>query len=295
MAGTITGVPLRPNLSTRCSANAQNGGTIHLAGTNVYSYTTGNGLTNLSGGVFDISGDGVALVNSYGTGVFANQLGATFDKSAGSGTSVVQWTFNNSGLIEATSGTLSFTGGFTQSATGSLKVNNATIVLPGSPALQGNLLGSGSILAAAVNQSNGAISPGLSPGTLAFSGSLNLDSTSVLNFELGSVSDLITVGGSLTLDGTLNVTAISGFGPGTYPLIDYTGTLIDNGLAFGTLPNGYSYSLVNDLPNTRVDLRVVPEPSTLALLSLAIGSAGLWNWRRRRIQRRHNANDRSGG
>ncbi len=71
------------------AANFLNGGTITLTGTNVYSYTTGSGLTNLSGGVFDISGDGVALSNSYGTGVFANQLGATFDKSAGSGTSVV--------------------------------------------------------------------------------------------------------------------------------------------------------------------------------------------------------------
>ena len=65
---------------------------------------------NLSGGVFDISSDGAALVISQ-IGTFNNQAGATFRKSAGSGTSTVAWAFNNSGTVQAQSGTLRFTSG----------------------------------------------------------------------------------------------------------------------------------------------------------------------------------------
>ncbi len=43
------------------------------------------------------------------------------------------------------------------------------------------------------------------------------------------------MGGDLTLDGTLNLTAGSGFASGTYRLFNYTGTLSGN-LALGTLP-----------------------------------------------------------
>src|SRR3546814_5817156 len=55
----------------------------------------------------------------------------------------------------------------------------------------------------------------------------------------GSLNDLIEVGGDLTLGGTLNVeTAVGGsFDPGIYRVINYGGTLTDNGLAIGTLPS----------------------------------------------------------
>jgi hypothetical protein len=43
-------------------ANFRNSGTINLTGTNVRSLAAGSGLTNLSGGVFNISSDGAALV-----------------------------------------------------------------------------------------------------------------------------------------------------------------------------------------------------------------------------------------
>jgi hypothetical protein len=69
---------------------------------------------------------------------------------------------------------------------------------------------------------------------------LVLAPSSVLRFDLGSTSDRVVVNGNLTLAGTLNVTAAPGFGPGTYRLISYTGSLTDEtGLAIGTLPVGY--------------------------------------------------------
>ena len=55
----------------------------------------------------------------------------------------------------------------------------------------------------------------------------------------GGVNDLTMVNGQLTLGGTLNLTALPGFGPGTYELFSYTGSLTANTVTFGTLPPGY--------------------------------------------------------
>lgn len=77
-------------------------------------------------------------------------------------------------------------------------------------------------------------------------GSLVLNGNSNLDAGLGAPSTggtaLIRVGGNLTLDGTLNVSDIGGFGVGIYRLIDYTGALTDNGLALGTVPGNVSLS-----------------------------------------------------
>lgn len=50
---------------------------------------------------------------------------------------------------------------------------------------------------------------------------------------------LFKINGNLTLDGTLDVEDIGGFGPGVYRLFDYGGTLTDNGLDIGSAPEGY--------------------------------------------------------
>ena len=76
-------------------------------------------------------------------------------------------------------------------------------------------------------------------------GNLALSSGSILEFDLGdpadaSTSDLLIVAGDLTLDGTANITDVGQFGIGVYRLIDYTGTLTDNGLEIGTLPMGFT-------------------------------------------------------
>ena len=91
--------------------------------------------------------------------------------------------------------------------------------------------------------------PAIPPGTLTINGNLSLAAASVLDYEFGQagvvggpLNDLTVVGGNLTLDGTLNVSASAGgtFGPGLYRLISYGGTLTDNGLALGTQPAGSS-------------------------------------------------------
>jgi hypothetical protein len=125
----------------------------------------------------------------------------------------------------------------------------------------------------------GPVSPGDSAGTLALTGNLSANASAVFHFELGppefvgsGINDLIAVSGNLTLDGTLNITPLAGFGPapgqgwGTYTLFTYTGTLTDNGLDIGSAPIGYGYVL--SAAGGAVTL-LVPEPVSAVLLALA--------------------------
>ena len=150
--------------------------------------------------------------------------------------------------------------------------------------------GNGAILGNVQVGSGAALSPGASAGTLTV-GALHLAAGSILNYELAApnvvgngVNDLVNVLGDLTLAGTLNVTALPGFGIGTYRLIDYGGALTDNGLSFGELPAGFAYAL---RPATgQVDLSVddpKPEPvqfwdgSNLAGDGIVNGGSGVWS------------------
>ena len=117
--------------------------------------------------------------------------------------------------------------------------------------------------------SNAIISPhnGAAAGTLAITGAVSLDHSTTLNFNLGApgtigsgINDLITVTGDLSLDGTLNVNALSGFNAGIYRLFNYTGTLTEpsGGLTQGTMPAGLGYTYTVDTGTTgQVNLDVV--------------------------------------
>lgn len=96
----------------------------------------------------------------------------------------------------------------------------------------------------------GIVDPGTGAGTLTIAGNYALGGGSILNYDLGpsgvvggGVNDLVRVGGNLALDGTLNVTALAGFGAGYYRLMDYAGVLTDNGLELGTAPSGFTGSI----------------------------------------------------
>ena len=100
------------------------------------------------------------------------------------------------------------------------------------------------------------LNAGCSPGTLSITGDLTLGSTVSLNFELATpgvvgsgVNDLIDVTGDVFLDGTINVTALPGFGVGTYRLFNYTGFLtLSPSLMLGGVPPGYDCSLDTSAP-----------------------------------------------
>ncbi|PLC01863.1 autotransporter outer membrane beta-barrel domain-containing protein [Variovorax sp. RO1] len=148
----------------------------------------------------------------------------------------------------ALSGANTYTGGTTIAA-GTLSVNNVSGSATGSGAVRvfggGALAGSGSIAGAVTVDKDGVLSAGNGgAGTLTL-GSLSLYEGAVLNYDLGQagtagglLNDLIKVNGDLRLDGTLNVAQSKGgtFGAGIYRLIDYTGTLANNGLDIGSTP-----------------------------------------------------------
>lgn len=75
----------------------------------------------------------------------------------------------------------------------------------------------------------------LSMDSLVFNANSNFD-VSLGNPVSGGGNALVNVADNLTLDGTLNVRDIGGFGSGVYRLMNYTGVLSDNGMLIGTVP-----------------------------------------------------------
>ncbi len=153
------------------------------------------------------------------------------------------------GLIRVVgSNTLVYSGGtllFTNLQVDGIMTGAATVNVPNGSTLQGI----GSVANPVTVANGGIIAPGDSVGTLTISNNLVLNTTSVLNYEMGSTAnaDKLAVVGNLTLDGMLNITTnnISGtFGVGNYTLITYTGTLTDIGLIPPTPFPGLAYTIV---------------------------------------------------
>ncbi len=108
-------------------------------------------------------------------------------------------------------------------------------------------------------------------GHLTFTKSLTFEDGAVLEFNIGSAFDTVTVHGLLTLDGTLNITAGDGFGPGNYKLFEYLGSYVDNGITLGSLPFPDLYDYTLDFSEAgAVYLQVIPEPNSVLLLGAGV-------------------------
>ena len=186
-------------------------------------------------------------------------------------------------------GANTYDGGTTVSA-GGLVVGNTTGSGVGTGALVVQagafLRGTGFIGGATTIQSGGILGTGGTggtPGTLTFTSGLTLSDGAVFNFQLGTVSDKFKLtGGTLTGSAasgalTLNLTAGTGFGPGTYTLFDFstggtTNSFEVSDFTFGTTIDGYTYDLTiagSLLQLTAVS--AVPEPAAYAVI-LAVAS-----------------------
>lgn len=212
--------------TTLADINSYEGGTTVTAGTlagTAHSFGDG-GITN----------DGTLRIDQATDAEMANVF-------SGNGTVVKQ----GGGSLDLSGDSSSFSGS-TNVTDGSLRVNgvlgDATSTVSVS---NGATLGGAGTIGGSVAVADGRLAAGNSPGTLNIGGNLTLDAASVLDFELGevgvvggSLNDLINVGGDLVLDGTLDVTQSAGgqYGSGVYRLINYTGTLTNNGLIVGASP-----------------------------------------------------------
>ncbi|MEP0190019.1 MAG: autotransporter domain-containing protein [Erythrobacter sp.] len=135
---------------------------------------------------------------------------------------------------------------------GDININSGTLLINsgGTTGLvtvaAGGVLGGNGSAGDTVVEAGGIINPGnLGDADVLNLNSLVLSNGSILAFDLGdpndpNSSDRINVGGDLTLDGTINTTDVGQFGTGVYRLIDYGGSLTDNGLDVGTLPMGFT-------------------------------------------------------
>lgn len=303
-------------------ANLSNGGTLRAdAGTLTVSNFGGGTLSNsgtieaINGGVFNAAA--VALSNRSGstlTGGTYRAIGTGSDlqlsvgdiDTLASGTEVViggagvvrfgatpieqTLTTNHGTLRVYDTRTLNIANSLLNTGTLHARDAGSIIAVNGTLTSTGTLGGDGSFTAALFDLGGGTLSPGNSPGSLTLDGNVVYDASTVLNFELASLlgpNDFIEINGDLTLDGTVNVTGLGGFGVGTYELMSFSGSLTDNGLDVGTLPNGYGAHVqtvpsVAGVSDGAVNLVVefVPEPSA-ALASLAF-TALTTAWRRRR-------------
>lgn len=272
-------VNLNSNLSLAGNNNLTLGGVVAGAGTltkNGLADVTLSGNNTFSGTFDVLSGSlttlsGTALGNdstvNLGGGAALN-LGASAGLASltGSGTTLIgtgnTLSVGGSNVSSTFAGVLSGDGGLTKLGTGSVtlsgisdltgdaNVNAGTLQVNGSLASSnvlvnsgGTLSGSGAVTGAVTVADGGNLAgvtgSTLSVGSLAFSANSNFD-VGLGTPVSGGGNALVNVGGNLTLDGTLNVSDIGGFGNGVYRLIDYTGGLTDNGMLIGTVPGSVS-------------------------------------------------------
>jgi len=191
----------------------------------------------------------------------------------------------NGALTKIGAGELIFIG--LQAYTGATAVNAGTLTVNGSLGSSavtvnsgGTLAGGGTLGVSATIASGGHLAPGNSPGTITFTNGLTLTAGSILDFQLGTASDLIRVsGGTLTGPGgggdiILNLSNSGGFAAGTYPLFNYAGTTGTSGFAlsdftFGSTIAGFDHSLGFNGSTLELtsSISAVPEPSTYAALA----------------------------
>ncbi|HEY0597011.1 autotransporter outer membrane beta-barrel domain-containing protein [Sphingopyxis sp.] len=243
-------------------ANSYTGGTTVSAGS---FELFGNGSLYAGGavavgagaafGIAGLNGPGTTIGDLSGAGAIA--LGAkTLTFGTGADTAF-SGTISGAGggLVKTGTGTFTLTGannytGSTSVTAGALLVNGDQSAAIGLTSVSSGAVlgGTGTIGGDVVIADGATLAPGAGgAGALTINGDLSLGATSQLAFEFGRanapgdpLNDVVNVGGDLTLGGTLDVAVAPGgaFGIGVYRVANYGGTLINNGLALGTMPSG---------------------------------------------------------
>jgi autotransporter-associated beta strand protein/T5SS/PEP-CTERM-associated repeat protein len=277
-----------------------NGGTIR---TNYVGLGAGVGQFNFNGGTLQARRDEPDFIRAFTAANTEIQAGGAVIDTAGFNVTVNTAFDGVGGLRKKGPGTLSLSAANTY--TGLTSVDAGVLAVTASGSIAGsiavaagatldvtgletglaigsaNTLSGDGLVAGAVNLlSGGHISPGITSGTLTLQTGLTLADAggSVLDFSLGTTSDLLAITsgtflGNATGKTTINVTDAGGFAPGTYTLVSWTGATATgvnlSDFQLGNFPAGSAGTL--QLGATSLQLTVVPEPGTSVLL-LAGGS-----------------------
>jgi autotransporter-associated beta strand protein len=215
-------------------------------------YNKSGGSTNYLGALFGGSAAGLSGATTATASLTTYVIGGINTNSIFNGVisdgaaAATALTFAGPGSLTL-AGNDTYSGGTIVNA-GSLIVNNAAGNGTGSGPVSinpGATLGGNGTIGGQVSLAAGAtLVPGNSgAGTLTITNDLGLNNASILQFQLGTFSDQVSVTGDLTLGGTLNISATAGFGPGTYTLFNYGGALSVGSLTIGTVPAGYTYKV----------------------------------------------------
>ena len=238
--------------------NMPGAGTITLGGSSLaFSQSSANCFNNFN----IVSTSTLALAggnNSFG-GTFLGGGPLSLDLSAAGSLALRGDSAAFSGALTVSNGTLRV-----DNSTGSATGSGALIVLGGA-----SLGGSGSI-AGPVSVS-GTLAPDNFPGTLTINNQLFLDSGATVRYQAGSINDSVSVSGSVTLGGTINVIDGGGFRATNYTLLTYGGSL-GGSAAVGVTPPGYNCFLNTNLAGRVVLIAYSPIATPPRLT--AIASAG---------------------
>ncbi|HJQ99505.1 MAG TPA: hypothetical protein VJ826_14415, partial [Candidatus Polarisedimenticolaceae bacterium] len=221
--GTITGAGVinangGTSLGSASVKDLMGGKVLNTSGTTTWTSTgslrfgTGGSINN--SGTWDCQGDGL-LFAVASPGTFTNTAAGVLKKTAGDATGV-SVPFANAGSVQALASSMQFSGGFTQTA-GSTTLSGGTISSTTPLDIQGGTItGIGTATASLAN--GGHAVPGLSIGTLALTGNYTQSASGSLDVQIGGHTagteyDQITVTGSATFAGAVNVTLANGFVP----------------------------------------------------------------------------------
>ncbi len=219
----------------------------------------------------------------------------------------------NAGLTLTLSNTVSGAGSWAKTGPGTLElagnndysgpvvVSNGALLVNGVntgvgllTVMSNAVLGGAGSVAGVTVQDGGHLAPGTSAGTLTANGPMTLSDQSILDFELdapnaatgGNGSDFVTGVNNLILDGVLNITALAGFTTtdgSKWRLIQFSGTVADNGLAIGTAPAlGAEQSYVISTDAEALYVAIIPEPGSVNLILAGAIMALFRRLRRRR-------------
>jgi len=292
-----------------------NNGTVNVAASSMFTVGNATKFTNyqnqtLTGGTYDIAGGflfaGADIVTNQATlslsgdgavvDALSDQNGLRdFSDNGAQGqfsllddaTLQTGGDFTNQGAVDISAGSLFAvgpTGTGTSSQTGGSTVLDGTlkagtVVLDG-----GDLSGTGTLIGNLENDAN--VDPGDDPGTLTINGSYTQDSGGVLNIgiESGSIFDVLAISGNAQLDGTLNLTMLSGFRPQyleEFTIMTFSSSSGDFANLTSNADGGWEEIRTADSLGVEF---VAPEPSTWVLF--AAGLAGFACFKRRAIARR---------
>jgi len=296
-ASTLAGI-------TTATSITDNSGTLTVSGTTTSDVTVKSGAT--------LAGSGQVIGTVSGNSATINGRGLSIGVTTLSGSSTLSG-YNIASSVTVKSGTTSLTG--TTRSTGTLLVSagatlNANGTIAGSASVSGVLKGN-STVTGNLTLTSGTLSPGNSSGITTVEGNFTVDHNSTLVAQVsGTVAgisyDQVKVSGNVSLDGTLDLSTLTGLTLGsTITLVDNTGNGTTTGYFSTILTSDSSYTVTSNSDYTftsgtteyllsfsansdggasfnDVTLTVVPEPSTWAILVGGIGMLAFVQSLRRR-------------